>query len=40
MIGVGQWAFDSVRKSRVQVIERNELWGYVSYIKGIVLKPS
>jgi len=31
MIGVGQWAFDSVRKSRVQVIERNELWGYVSY---------
>ena len=31
MIGVGQWAFDTVRKNRVQVIERNELWGYVSY---------
>jgi len=28
---IGQWAFDNVNRTRVQVLERNDLWGYVSY---------
>jgi hypothetical protein len=28
---IGQWAFDNVNRTRVQVLERNDLWGHVSY---------
>lgn len=31
MFDIGQWAFDNVNRTRVQVLERNDLWGYVSY---------
>lgn len=31
MLERGRWAYDTVKGNRVQVIDREELWGYVSY---------
>lgn len=31
MFDIGQWVFDKVKKVPVQVLERDDLWGYVSY---------
>ncbi len=31
MFAIGQWAFDNVNRTRVQVLERNDLWGHISY---------
>lgn len=30
MFGIGRWAYDTVKGVRVQVIGREDLWGYVS----------
>jgi SNF2 family DNA or RNA helicase len=31
VFAIGQWAFDNVNRTRVQVLERNDLWGHISY---------
>jgi superfamily II DNA or RNA helicase len=31
MRNIGDWAFDPVRNSRVRILERTDLWGYVTY---------
>lgn len=31
MISVGDYAYDLVRNERVQIIEKNEIWGFVTY---------
>lgn len=31
MLTVGGWAYDVIRSLKVQVIDRTELWGYISY---------
>lgn len=28
---IGDWVWDKLRNSKVQVLEKNELWGYTSY---------
>lgn len=31
MFSIGDYAFDSIKKERVQIIEINDIWGFVSY---------
>ena len=31
MFKVGQWVLDLVKNEKVQIIEQNEVWGFVSY---------
>ena len=31
MFSVGDYAYDLVRNERVQIIEKNEIWGFVTY---------
>jgi superfamily II DNA or RNA helicase len=31
VFGIGQWVIDNVNNTRVQVLEKYDLWGYVSY---------
>ena len=31
MLNVGDFAFDTVAKTNVQVLEKIDVWGYISY---------
>ena len=31
MLEIGDFAFDTIEKANVQVLEKIEVWGYVSY---------
>lgn len=31
MYKVGEWVYDLIRNEKVQIIEKNEIWGFVSY---------
>ena len=31
MFLIGDYAFDSIKKERVQILETNDVWGFVSY---------